>query len=456
MWNRVRDVWQNWFSPSSRSAAPIAIQDNSGEGHLELARESLRELLQDERVPSQVRRELADDYAQVERLLDRLEHEQIHVAVFGRVSVGKSAMLNALLGHSRFDTSPLHGETRSVAGASWTEYAAGNVLLIDTPGIDEVDGESRERLAGEVAEQSDLVLFVVDGDITATELEALRQLKAHHGPVILVLNKADRYSNDDREALLRSLARKCDGVVSPDHVVAASAAPAPRLVIRVSEAGEETESEHQPEPDVAALRSLLWSVLEAEGKSLAAVNAGLFAGRLGDQVAERLLEVRRAVAERVVRSYSLGKGLGVALNPIPVADLLALAADGAMIVHLSKVYGLPITRKEAGQLIRTIAGQITLLMGTVWGVALVSSALKGVSLGMSTVITAAAQGAVAYYGTYVVGRAAERYFAQGQSWGPGGAKQTVKEILDGIDSDSLLSMAREDILARLKTRQSAG
>jgi uncharacterized protein (DUF697 family) len=239
-------------------------------------------------------------------------------------------------------------------------------------------------------------------------------------------------------------------------VVAASAAPAPRVVIRVNQTGEETESEHQPEPDIEALRDLLWSVLEAEGKSLAAVNAGLFAGKLSDQVAGRLLEVRREVAERVVRSYSLGKGLGVALNPIPVADLLALAADGAMIVHLSKVYGLPITRKEAGQLIRTIAGQITLLMGTVWGVSLVSSALKGVSLGLSTVLTAAAQGAVAYYGTYVVGRAAERYFAQGQSWGPGGAKQAVKEILDGIDSDSLLSMAREDILARLKTRQSTG
>ncbi len=450
----------SWFSRSSPEADPALIAKgksaDGGAEHLELARESLRDLLHDDRVPAEVRQDLAADYAQVERLLERLEHEQIHVAVFGRVSVGKSALLNALLGRKHYSTSPLHGETKTVANASWTQYDSGNVHLIDTPGIDEVGGEVRERLATEVAEHSDLVMFVVDGDITGTELTALRQLKAHHGPVILVLNKSDRYAPAERTALLDTLKRKCEGVVAPDHVVAASADPAPRLVIRVDADGNETETETYPEPDVTALRTLLWGVLEAEGKSLAAVNAGLFAGKLNDQVAKRLLEVRRGVAERVVRSYSLGKGLGVALNPIPVVDLLALAADGAMIVHLSRVYGMSITRKEAGQLLRTIAGQITLLMGTVWGVSLVSSALKGMSLGLSTVLTAAAQGAVAYYGTYVIGRAAERYFAEGQSWGPGGPKKAVQEILDGLDSDSLLAMARDDIMARLKTGQSTG
>ena len=87
------------------------------------------------------------------------------------------------------------------------------------------------------------------------------------------------------------------------------------------------------------------------------------------------------------------------------------------------------------------------------GPILLSSALKGVSLGLSTVVTASVQGAVAWYGTYVIGRAAERYFAQGASWGPGGPKTVVREILASLDRDSLLAQAREDILARIRTEK---
>ena len=99
-------------------------------------------------------------------MLDKIEHGEVHISVLGRVSVGKSSLLNALLGSDRFSTSPLHGETREAAYSDWTEYEAGGVCLIDTPGINEVDGAERERLARDIAGRSDIVLFVVDGDIT--------------------------------------------------------------------------------------------------------------------------------------------------------------------------------------------------------------------------------------------------------------------------------------------------
>ncbi len=71
-------------------------------------------------------------------------------------------------------------------------------------------------------------------------------------------------------------------------------------------------------------------------------------------------------------------------------------------------------------------------------------------MGFSTVLTAPAQGAVVYYGTYIIGRTAERYFAHGKSWGKGGPKRAVEENLDSIDRDSMLRQAREDIRARLR------
>ena len=79
----------------------------------------VRELVDDRRLPAGIREQLAGDYAAVRAMLDKLEHGHIHIAVFGRVSVGKSALVNALLGEERFTTSPLHGMTRQVATGNW-------------------------------------------------------------------------------------------------------------------------------------------------------------------------------------------------------------------------------------------------------------------------------------------------------------------------------------------------
>ena len=416
-----------------------------------MARDSLRRLLDDPRLPAGVREALGPEFAEVERMLQKLEQGEIHIAVLGEVSVGKSSLLNALLGESRFTTSPLHGETREPAQARWQEESSGGVSLLDTPGINEIGGEDRERMARDVAERADLLLFVVDGDLNATEESVLQQALQPGRPVLLVLNKADRYSEEERGALLARLAARTDGRLRPEHIIAAAADPAP--VVRVVQAADGTRREERtvPPPEVEALRERLWTVLEAEGRTLAAVTAGMFAGRVSERVGQRVVEVRRAAAERLVRQYCIAKGIAVAVNPVPVADLLAAAAlDAGLVFHLSRLYGLPLSRAEAGSLVTVIATQMTLLMGTVWLAHFVSAALKAGTGGLSTVLTAGAQGAVAYYGTYMVGRVAERYFAQGKSWGAGGPKAVVQEILESVDRESLLAQAREDLAARLK------
>lgn len=419
--------------------------------HLLAAAESLRELLHDARVPEDVRAELMAEYAQVEAMMAKLSRGDIHIAAFGRVSVGKSSLLNALVGEQAFATSPLHGETRHSQVREWQHDSGAGVHLIDTPGINELDGEAREAMAFDVASRSDLILFVVDGDMTASELKALRAVTGHGTPVMLVLNKADRYTGAEVEALLQTLRARAEGLVHPDNVVQASADPRPVRVITQSADGRELESERARDVDVATLNERIVEILEREGKTLAALNAMRFAGQLSDEVARRIADVRRQLAERITRTYCVAKGVAVALNPVPVADLLAAASlDVVLVRHLSQVYGLPMTRAESGRLIATIVAQLAALMGAIWGVHLVSSALKGLSAGASIAVTALAQGALAYYATYLVGRAAERYLVNGKSWGERGPKRVMREILDSVDRRSILAEAREDIARRLR------
>lgn len=58
---------------------------------------------------------------------------------------------------------------------------------------------------------------------------------------------------------------------------------------------------------------------------------------------------------------------------------------------------------------------------------------------------------VAYYGTFVVGQAADYYFKHGKSWGKMGPDQAIKKIIDSIDGDSIIVHAKEDIMGKIKT-----
>lgn len=447
----MRAILPAWLFPSSAPESAPEPSARGGDEHLALAARNLRELIDDRHIPPEIRDELSADYAQVEAMCDKLTRGDLHIGAFGKVSTGKSSLLNALIGEQRFAVSPLHGETKHPAIENWQDVPAGGLHLIDTPGINELDGEARERLAYEVAERSDLLLFVADGDLTEGEVEALRLLSRSHVPIILVLNKTDRYTDEETEQLLAVLKRHADGLVRPENVVPAAADPRPEKVIVKSAFGAEREETRPRSPELDALRERIWAIVEAEGKTLAALNAALFAGRLSDQVAQRIAAARRQAAERITRTYSLAKGVAVAINPVPVADLLAAAAlDVALVVQLSQAYGLPMGRKESGRLLATIVAQLAALMGAIWGIHLVSSALKGLSAGLSVAITGGAQGALAYYSTYLVGRAAEQYLINGKSWGEDGPKRTVQAIVDSLDRGSILAEAREEILARLK------
>ena len=401
-------------------------------------------------MPAGVRESLARDYEAVETMLDKIEHGDIHLSVFGRVSTGKSSLLNALIGRESFSVSPLHGETKHASMQAWQEVDAGGVFLIDTPGLDEAGGEDRESLAREVAGRSDLVIFVLDSDITDTELDALKAAMFEGRPILLVLNKGDLYTTADRESLLQSVREKTAGIIQAEHVIVAAAQPRPQAVIEVDAEGNEHRSTRTRDPDIGELRLKLWEILEAEGKTLAALNASLFASDLSDQVGRRILAARCELGEKLVRTYCVSKGVAVAFNPIPVADLFAAAfIDVGMVVHLSRVYGLPLSQKEAGSIVRVIMAESAALMGTVWALHFLSSALKVGTIGLSTILTAGAQGAIAYYSTYLVGKSAAEYLSKGKSWGDGGPKHVVKQILESLDRDTVLIDAKREIKARL-------
>jgi len=445
VWNQVQSILRKWRSPAKTGA------ETKPEQHLLAANRNVRQLIEDTTIPSSVRAELSSEFEDIASISRKLRDGEIHIAVFGRVGVGKSSLLNALMHREVFSTSPLHGETKHEDRARWQSLKEGHAVLIDTPGIDELDGTEREQLARSISNRADVTLMLCEGDLTESEYQALQQLCSSQRTVLLVLNKADRYTARELELLLQRLRHRCHDLLPADRIISASACPAPETVVRVDEAGRETESSRQRPPDTGQLKECLWLLLEKEGQTLAALNAAIFASELDEKVATRIVEARKSVAEKIIRKYCIGKGLLVAVNPVPVTDLLAAAgADIALVIHLGEVYGFRLSRREASKLLLTISAQLVALMSAYWGMNLVSSALKTASAGLSTALTAAAQGALAWYATYLTGKMAQSWFSKGKSWGNTGPRETARSILASLDRDSMLQTAREEILNRIR------
>ena len=411
-------------------------------------------MLKDEHIPATVRMQLKDEYQQLHQLIDKLENQQVHIIAFGKVSAGKSSLLNALIGKKAFSTSPLHGETKTQQLSDWDQYKDQNMVVIDTPGTDEVAGEHRQIMAHNAAKIADIILFVIDGDLTHSQLQQLRLISQPNTQIMVVLNKVDLYTDDEVTELLQSIKDKTSDLIKASNIITASAAPLAQVLIKIDEKGNQTREKILVEVDVSRVKQRLWKILEQDGKTLTALNASIFAGEISDRIAKKVTQLRATAAEKVVTTYSIAKGIGVAFNPVPVADLLIAAGlDVAMIRKLSQVYGLPIVGKEATKLTVSIMAQLAALMGAVWGINLLSSALKTISAGLSTTLTAGAQGALAYYATYLVGKIAEQYFIRGKSWGKQGPKQVAKDIVDSLDKSSILAEARNKIMLKINSKK---
>ncbi|MCS5700345.1 GTP-binding protein, partial [Cyanobium sp. FGCU-52] len=310
--------------------------------------------------------------------LQRLERATPRVAVFGRVGVGKSSLLNALLGEEAFATDVAHGCTRRQESRRWGRRIAGlaGVDLVDTPGIDEIAAAARARLAARVAVGADLVLLVIDADLTRVEGEALETLLAAGKPLLLVLNRSDCWPREEHAALVASIRRRLPpGARHLEPLVVAAAPHRPRL-----RPDGRVRSEPGP-PAIEPLEEALSQLLEQHGELLLALNALRAADRFSQALHRARLQHGRSRAQSLIGRFAAIKATGVAANPLMLLDLAGgLACDSALVLQLCELYGLPMTRSGARQLLARLSGHNLLLGGAQLGLQALLGAVRQVLL----------------------------------------------------------------------------
>jgi uncharacterized protein len=162
-------------------------------------------------------------------------------------------------------------------------------------------------------------------------------------------------------------------------------------------------------------------------------------------------------ANALVKQFAVYKAIAVAANPIAIFDVLGgVFVDLLLIRSLANLYNLPTTKYELSKLFSGILfSGASLLLGElataiVFGVGKTAALLIGTTVHWAALPgylgAGAIQGAIAGYGAYMVGKAAQTYLATGATWGQWGANTVMKDILDRIDDKTIISRLRDELI----------
>ena len=474
--NTIPESIPNW--EEELDSAIFTFDDIQAELNYKQAKTALRNLVNNLDLSPGEKLGLEAEIHDLQTMLDKLESMVVQIAAFGMVGRGKSSLLNALVGEEVFVTGPLHGVTRDAQMVNWSisqevlgtlkatlpSNGQSQVELIDTPGLDEVDGETRAALAEQIAKQADLILFVIAGDMTKIEQLALSQLREVGKPIILVFNKVDQYPETDRITIYEKIRDdRVRELLSPAEIVMASAAPLVRIAVQNSD-GTRSVKLQKGKSQVEELKLKILEVLHREGKALVALNTMLYADHVNEQLVQRKLIIREENANQLIWKAVITKALAIALNPVTVVDILsAVIIDISLILSLSKLYGIPMTENGAVKLLQKIAVSMGGIGASELFANLGLSGLKTL-LGISTTATAGmtigpylsiamTQAGVAGVSSYGIGQVTKAYLANGANWGPDGPKAVVKQILSTLNETSILNRIKDELLTKVKLRK---
>ena len=369
-----------------------------------------REFVEDASVSTELR-------AEVERGLEELQQKQqscrLEVVAFGTISSGKSSLLNSLAGRQVFAADVIGGTTSMRSEIPWP----GNdqVILVDTPGLAEVRGESRATEAALAAKDADLVLLVVDGPLKDYEADLVGKLVEMEKRLVVCLNKQDWYDDQQQQQLLHQIAEQLPGLNTAD-VVAVRAGAVTRPRIRVTSDGQEVEEQVEQSPNVQALADRLLQIVAKDGRDLLLANLLLQSRGLVDEAKQRVRAVLDQQAEEVVSRHMWAAGGAAGINPIPLLDVAGGSAITInMVLELARIYKQPIDTDTVVKLLEQLGKNLVAIVGvTAATPALASgvgSLLKTVP-GIGTIAGGIVQGTVQAVVTRWIGNVFIKYFQQ--------------------------------------------
>jgi len=297
---------------------------------------------------------------------------ELHVALFGEISTGKSSLIRALAPEAMPDVDVRGGTTRTVAQHRGHLPGGRELVLADVPGSGEVDGTVHEQIARDEALRAHAVVYLTAADLTRAQDAELAWLAGFGKPIVLALNKSDLYDDAERAALLQRFAQRY--ARRARAIVAISAGGSERFERTLADGRRETVARERL-PEIGELVRALDAVVAVGAAALepareAAVLAEV--GRRGDDLARAT--AARESAETVAK-YTRRAVVGAMAAVAPGSDILIQGALGtALVRELARIHGVAVRELDVEALLSRVG--LTVRNTTAIVLAIAGNALK--------------------------------------------------------------------------------
>jgi len=235
---------------------------------------------------------------------------------------------------------PVGGSTIDIRHYRWRDDHGTQILLTDVPGTGGLDGEL-DDIAVEEAQRAHIVLFVCDGDLTRDESRAVEWLLALGKPLVLVMNKSDRYDREEQAILMERLLDHIGDLgseFSRDQVVAVSAGGEVDVIERRTD-GSESTVRRQRSADIGVLVVAINRLLHDDAEALDVRRDRAVFRLAAEKLAEAEAEYRSQRAQQVIRNSTRKAVVGALAAVSPGTDVIIQGYIGtAMTRELCKLF----------------------------------------------------------------------------------------------------------------------
>jgi GTPase Era involved in 16S rRNA processing len=277
---------------------------------------------------------------------------EIYIAVYGEVSSGKSSLVQALLPDAEVEIDPRAGTTSKIRHYAWQAPSGDRIVIADLPGFNLDDDE----MTREESRRAHLVIFLCDSDLTASQMAQLQYLLKLDKPLLLALNKADRYSREELETLLAHLQKKT-GLDDSDIVTISAGGR--EQVIRLLGEEIEQQGDRPRRPEIASLRSAVQRQLDQDRELMESLRETAVLTLASEKLEASKDRHKDQKAEELVNKYSRRAMVGALAAVAPGSDLVIQGILATRLIReLSRLYDIPVKEIEIESFLEQAGGKI--------------------------------------------------------------------------------------------------
>ena len=292
---------------------------------------------------------------EIQKLSDRKETGRVYVSFFGNVSTGKSSIVKTLIPNVEIQTNVRGGSTQEITEYIWKSTSGDELVLTDLPGRNEADG-SLDAVVHDEAVRSQVVIYVTDSDITRNQYDDIQALLEFEKPLILAVNKVDRYNKEEREELREHLLQRFE---NNKVRLAFISSGGEEEIVRIYHDGREEKVLRARNPDVSELSQALQTEIDAQFDTLDQLrDASVFV------LVKQKLDIakqayRKDEGKKIVRNSTRKAMFGAMAAISPGSDLLIQGVIGSLMVKdICKLYDVPIRQLDIDKFLDFSQGQL--------------------------------------------------------------------------------------------------